>query len=82
MRRKADKPGMMATALRRAIAESGMTFLGMEQRTGIKRQSLMTFARGESTLRLNSADDLAAFFGFRVLAPKRRKARKGTGRKG
>jgi len=82
MRRKTNKPGMMTAALRRAIAEGGMTFLGMEQATGIRRQSLMTFARDESTLRLDAADVLARYFGFKVIAPRRRQARKGTARKG
>jgi len=82
MRRKTDTPAMMTDALRRAIAEGGIPFLGLEQGTGIKRQSLMKFARGEQSLRLDLADRLAAFFGFKVVAPKRQQDRRGKARKG
>src|SRR4051812_6811586 len=51
-------------ALRQAIAESGVSFAALERETGVKRQSLMKFARGEQSLRLDLADRLAAFFGL------------------
>src|SRR4051812_43581643 len=46
---EAEKP--ISDALRKAIAESGVSFLGLEQATGVLRQSLMKFARGEQCLR-------------------------------
>ena len=52
----------MTTALRKAIAESGMSFAALERETGLQRQSLMKFARGEQSLRLDLADTLAAYF--------------------
>lgn len=58
--------------LRQAIAESGETFKGLERETGVKRQSLMKFARREQSLRLDLADRLAAHFGIEV-----RRKRKG-----
>ena len=54
----------MTELLREAIAESGMPFLTIEQATGVKRQSLMKFVRGEQSLRLDLADRLAAHFGI------------------
>jgi hypothetical protein len=65
----------MTDALRDALnsaIESGETFRSIERETGIVRQSLMPFARGEQTLLLHKADDLAAYFGLE-LKPANRK---------
>ena len=59
--------------LRRAINGSGIPFLTLEQETGVLRQSLMKFARGESTIHLDAADKLAEYFGLE-LQPATRKA--------
>ena len=59
----------MTVSLRRAIAESGMNFKALERATGVKRQSLMKFVRGQS-LRLNIADKLAAHFGLELVKRK------------
>ena len=48
--------------LRQTILDSGIPFLTLEQKTGVLRQSLMKFARGESTIHLDAADKLAEFF--------------------
>jgi plasmid maintenance system antidote protein VapI len=53
-------------ALRKAIAESGLAHIAIERETGVKRQSIMRFMRGERSLRLDMADRLAAFFGLTV----------------
>ena len=53
----------MTDLLRRAIAESE-SFRAIETATGVKRQSLMKFARGEQSLRLDKADVLARYFGI------------------
>jgi hypothetical protein len=53
----------LRSAINRAI-DDGESFIGLERQTGVLRQSLMTFARGESVLRLDSADRLAAHFGL------------------
>ncbi len=53
-------------ALRQAIAESGMNFLQLEKHTGVLRQSLMKFVRGEQSLRLDVADKLMEALGVRV----------------
>lgn len=57
--------------LREALAEAD-SFLGVEQATGVKRQSLMKFARGEQSLRLDMADRLAAHFGLEFRRIKRK----------
>jgi plasmid maintenance system antidote protein VapI len=61
----------MTEALRRAIAESGMAHIALERATGVKRGSIMRFLRGETSLRLDVADKLAAYFGLE-LRPKRK----------
>lgn len=48
--------------LRRTINESGIPFLTLEQETGVLRQSLMKFARGETSIHLDSADAIATYF--------------------
>lgn len=65
----------MTALLKQAIADSGMTFLGIEQETGILRQSLMKFVRGEQSLRLDMADRLAEFFGIECRRTRRQKGR-------
>lgn len=52
----------LTTALRRAINDSDLPFLQLEQQTGVLRQVLMKFARGEQSMRLDMADKLAKFF--------------------
>ncbi len=54
------------TELLRAALKEAESFLGVERATGVKRQSLMKFARGEQSLRLDLADKLAEHFGIEV----------------
>ena len=53
----------MSELLRAALTEAD-SLRSVERATGVKRQSLATFLRGESTLRLDAADKLAAYFGI------------------
>ena len=62
--------------LRQTIQDSGIPFLTLEQQTGVLRQSLMKFARGESTIHLEAADKLAEFFKLE-LGPASKPKRKG-----
>ena len=55
-------------ALRDAINNSEMTYRALEEETGVIRQSLMKFSRGETSLRLDMADKLAEFFGLELTA--------------
>ncbi|HZT83463.1 MAG TPA: helix-turn-helix transcriptional regulator [Gemmataceae bacterium] len=64
----------LTDALREAIAASGLAHIAIERGTGVKRQSILYFMRGERSLRLDVADKLAAFFGLglRPIRPKRK----------
>jgi plasmid maintenance system antidote protein VapI len=56
----------MTAMLKKAISESGMAHIAIERATGVKRASIMRFMRGETSLRLDLADRLAAYFGLEV----------------
>jgi hypothetical protein len=71
MRRANDEP--ISSVLRQAIAHSKLSFKRLEKETGVLRQSLMKFARGEQSLRGDLMDRLALFFGLELRA--RRKGR-------
>ena len=53
-------------ALRRAIRESRLPYLKLEQATGVHRASISRFMAGERSVRLDVADKLAAYFGLRL----------------
>jgi len=59
-------PTTMTDALRQAIADSGLPMLTLATETGIQRASLIRFARGDQSLRLDIADRLAAYFGLEL----------------
>ncbi len=56
----------MTEALKRAIADTGETFTELERATGVKRGSLLRFMRGDQTLLLEKADELAGHLGIQV----------------
>ncbi len=60
------------TGLLKSAINDAPTLLGIEQATGIKRQSLATFLDGRSTLRLAAVEKLMAHFGIEA-----RRVRKG-----
>jgi plasmid maintenance system antidote protein VapI len=60
------KKTTMTQALRDAINKSELSFAALERETGVTRQSIMGFARGERSLRLDMADKLAEYFGFEI----------------
>lgn len=61
-----SKPATITDVLRREIADSELSFMALEEQTGLKRQSMMKFSRGEQSLRLDMADRLASFFGLEL----------------
>jgi plasmid maintenance system antidote protein VapI len=61
-------PLTMTETLRQAIAESGLPMLTIANECGVERTSLLRFARGDQSLRLDCADRLAAYFGLRLVA--------------
>jgi hypothetical protein len=63
------KQTTLSDVLRKALndaIESGSSFREIERETGIVRQSLMPFARGEQSLLLSKADKLATYFEFEL----------------
>ena len=60
----AKKPTM--TELLQKALNDAESFKAVERATGVLRQSLMKFARGEQSLRLDKADILAEYFGIEV----------------
>ena len=70
MRARRRKRESITSALRRAINESDLSFQQIERDTGVLRQSLMKFARGEQSLRLDIADTLAEYFGLEIVQRK------------
>jgi len=62
----------MTEQLRGAVNNCPLPFQALERETGITRQSLMRFARSESSLRLDIADKLAEYFGLELTERKGR----------
>ncbi|MDZ4658706.1 MAG: helix-turn-helix transcriptional regulator [Bythopirellula sp.] len=56
----------MTNRLRKAVNDCPLPFQALERETGVLRQTLMKFARGDSSLRLDMADKLAAYFGLEL----------------
>jgi len=60
------------TALLREALQRAESLRAVERATGVKRQAMARFMRGEQSLRLDKADVLAGYFGIEC-----RQARKG-----
>jgi len=54
----------MTELLRQAIVLSDESYRAIARATGLKHPSLLKFARGDQSLRLDSADRLAEYFGI------------------
>ena len=68
----------MTTLLRQAILqaiEAGDTYKGLERETGLSRMSIMRFALGRTSIRLDLADKLAEHFGIQSQVKPKRKSR-------
>ena len=61
----------LSDVLKQALAESGLARIALERATGVKRASIMRFLHGKTSLRLDKADRLAAYFGLE-LRPRRK----------
>ena len=61
-----NKP-TLAGVLRTAIQKSGLTYYRLAKATAIDEASMGRFARGESHIRTDKADRLAAFLGLRLV---------------
>ena len=64
MPRKKQTP--ISDPLKDAIRTSQLPLLVIERETGVKRQSIMRFLRGERSLRLDIADKLAEYFELKL----------------
>ncbi len=64
MARRSDPPPATMTDLLRAAVRGAGSLRQVERDTGLKRQALAKFVRGEQSLRLDLADKLAAYFGI------------------
>jgi plasmid maintenance system antidote protein VapI len=53
---------LLRETIREAVESERITYLGLEQVTGLARASIMRFVRGTQSLRLDMADRLAAHF--------------------
>jgi plasmid maintenance system antidote protein VapI len=60
----------VSESLRRAIVDSKIPYLTLEQETGLSRASIMRFVRGDLNLRMDSADKLAKYFGLQLTKSK------------
>jgi plasmid maintenance system antidote protein VapI len=65
----------ISDSLKRAIGESDLAHIAIERATGVKRQSIMRFMRGERSLRLDMADKLATYFGLALQPIRKKKGR-------
>jgi plasmid maintenance system antidote protein VapI len=61
----------MTDVLKKAIAESGQSLIGIQRETGVNRISLIRFMRGETSIRLDVADKLAVYFGLELRAKRK-----------
>jgi plasmid maintenance system antidote protein VapI len=71
-KRKSKLTSNLTSALLDAVISSEASFRELERQTGVKRQSLMKFVRGEQSLRLDMADRLAKYFGLELTERKRK----------
>ncbi|MCX7408012.1 MAG: hypothetical protein NTZ32_08010 [Planctomycetales bacterium] len=70
----------ISETLRLAINSSELSFLALERETGVLRQCLMPFARGEAGINIDAADKLAVYFGLELRPATRKAAPKRKGK--
>ena len=57
----------ISDVLRQTIRESGVPLLRIDHATGLARQRIMHFLRGDQTLQLRNAERLAAYFRLKMI---------------
>jgi transcriptional regulator with XRE-family HTH domain len=57
-------------ALKRAIADSGLSLYQISKDTGVSASVLTRFMNGERDIQLSTADKLAEFFSLQISIPK------------
>lgn len=63
---KSKPQATLTDVLRTAIQQSGLTYYRISKATEIDEATLGRFARGETSVRLDKADRLAAYLGLRL----------------
>ncbi len=66
VRKRSKKTGVLSTALRQAVRESGLHIHVLAEKSGIQYVSLYRFMKHGCSLRLDVADKLAAYFKLKV----------------
>lgn len=56
--------------LQRAVSESGLSLYRVAKDTGLNADALSRFVRGQTSMRLDLADKLAAYLGVECTTPK------------
>jgi transcriptional regulator with XRE-family HTH domain len=64
---KRHKRWTITRVLRTLIKARSVSMLQLSKETGVKRASLIRFARGDQSLRLDIADKLATYFDLQVV---------------
>lgn len=70
MRKNATPDDKLSAVLRQAIRDSEESFYMLAKVSGVARMSLVRFANGERSLRLDRAGNLAAYFGLELVKRK------------
>ncbi len=69
--RRAPISDLLRRAVAKAVERGRTNYLTLERETGVARASIRRFVNGERSLRLDVADQLAAYFGL-ALRPAQR----------
>jgi plasmid maintenance system antidote protein VapI len=64
--RKTKRAAPISDLLRQTIKDSEIPLLRLSEEAGVARASLIRFLRNETSLRLDVADKLAAYFGLEL----------------
>ncbi|QDU86779.1 hypothetical protein Pla175_01300 [Pirellulimonas nuda] len=59
----------LSDALREALLSDSTSYAEVSRQTGLARPSLMSFAKGHRSLRLDLADKLAAYYRVEIILP-------------
>ena len=73
---KSKPKSPIADPLLKAIADSGMNRLQLAKATGVSRQSIIRFTRGDSTIRVDIAERIAEYFGLELMPKQKSKGKK------
>ena len=61
-----EERASLTGVLRQAIETSGLSHNALAKGSGVDRASIIRFARGDQSIRLDKADKLAEYFGLEL----------------